>query len=459
MSEPESTTIDDFKNRQDSKTYESYSQYQDSGEEWLGPIPSGWDATKLKFLIREKLTYGVSESPEKYHPDKPRYIRITDINDRGGLNEDVKKSIGTEISEDYLLQEDDILLARSGSVGKSLIFDGVEEEDAVFAGYLIRVRLKRQVNPMFFKYFCQTTNYWDWIESYSIESTIKNVSADKYKELVVPIPPINDQNRIVEYLNREIGDINYLIDKKEELLDLIEEKRMTIITDAVTQGFESDVKSRASGIPGVGQVPKDWELVPLKYSSRNISVGIVQKPSQYYVDEGVPALRSLNVKKNEIIEDDFVYISEEANKELKSTQVYAGDLVSVRSGDPGTTAVVPDELDGVNCIDLIIIREPDGYIPDFLSFLMNSEASTTQIEAGTEGAAQQHFNVEEVKELVFPKPSIEEQREILDWLSPRLKEIDELEEKIQEGIDRLKEYRTALITKAVTGQIDVRGGV
>jgi type I restriction enzyme S subunit len=230
-----------------------------------------------------------------------------------------------------------------------------------------------------------------------------------------------------------------------------------MVTNAVTQGFDSNIKTKSSGVPGLGEVPEDWNLAPLKYSSRNITVGIVSKPSQYYVEEGVPALRSLNIKKNEIVEEELVYISEEANSELKGSQLHSGDLVSVRSGDPGTTAVVPDELDGANCIDLIIIRQPDGYIPEFLSFLMNSEASTSQIEAGTEGAAQQHFNVGEVKELVFPKPSVDEQREILDWLSPRLKEMDEMEAKIQEGIERLKEYRTALITEAVTGQIDVQG--
>ena len=140
---------------------------------------------------------------------------------------------------------------------------------------------------------------------------------------------------------------------------------------------------------------------------------------------------------------------------MSGSRLRAGDLVAVRSGDPGTTAVVPKRLDGANCIDLIIIRRPNGYLPEFLSLLMNSEIARRQIEFGTEGALQQHFNVEEVNDLVFPKPSTDEQNKILEWLSPRQSRIDQLQAEVQEGIELLKEKRQALITKAVTGQIDV----
>ncbi|MBK6511264.1 MAG: hypothetical protein IPG06_18740 [Haliea sp.] len=160
-----------------------------------------------------------------------------------------------------------------------------------------------------------------------------------------------------------------------------------------------------SGVELLGEVPAHWEVLRLKNVSPEITVGIVVEPSKYYVDEGVPALRSLNVKPGYISKDQLVYISPEANEVLSKSKIYAGDLVAVRSGQPGTTAVVPKDLDRSNCIDLIIIRKPIGGCEKFLCWYLASDCAIRQFSEGSGGAIQQHFNIS-CGEYCRPQPRI-----------------------------------------------------
>jgi type I restriction enzyme S subunit len=459
MQDTQKTTIQQFESEGDSR-YGKYSEYKQTDRSWL-EVPAHWEVRRLKYCA--EINPSKNEVGDLEPDTEVTFLPMENVSEQGEITHGETELLEDVIDGYTYFRENDILVAkitpcfenRKGTLAKDL-------ENGIGFGTTEFVVLRPSDDLMDeFLYYVTASNLFRKIGEGHMKGAAgqKRVPDEFFQNFPQVLPPTNEQQAIAEFLNRETSKISNLIRKKKELINLIEEKRTALITDAVTQGLDSSVEMKPSGVPGLGLVPEKWDLIPLKYSSRNITVGIVQKPTQYYVDDGVPALRSLNVNENEIIEEDFVYISDEANDELKGSQLHSGDLVSVRSGDPGTTAVVPDNLDGANCIDLIIIREPNGYNPEFLSFLMNSEASTSQIEAGTEGAAQQHFNVGEVKELVFPKPDLDEQREILDWLSPRLQEMDETKAKIQESIESLKEYRTALITEAVTGQIDVRGEV
>jgi len=454
MQDTQKSTIQEYSSK---KRYGQYPEYKEADITLIDEIPSEWEISKIKYMF-DRVESGTtpSRSNKEYYGGEIGWVTIEDLND--GIVSDTEQNVTKKALDDNtgleIYPEGSLLIAIYASVGKLGILD-FPATTSQASCVLINPN-----NDVLTKYVFYTllAHRNDLIKT-SYGGVQDNISQGIVKNFNLYRPPVDHQKKIVDFLDSETEKIDELIDKKKELVRLLRQKRSALITNAVTRGLDSTKTLKKSGIPGLGKIPGEWNLAPLKYSSRNITVGIVSEPSQYYVDEGVPALRSLNINENEVVEKELVYISEESNNELKGSQLHSGDLVSVRSGDPGTTAVVPDEYDGANCIDLIIIREPDGYIPEFLSFLMNSEASTSQIEAGTEGAAQQHFNVGEVKELVFPKPDLDEQREILDWLSPRLEEIDKTEAKIEEGIERLKEYRTALITEAVTGQIDVRGEV
>ena len=447
MQETQKTTIGQFESRGEDR-YKRYPEYKSACGDHLQKVPSHWESRSFQYWAEKKNDKGGEE--------KRDFITLEHINSVTGDLVDEFEWEKKKSSEYYLFEPGDVLFGKLRPYLRKYYY---VDKSGCCGTDLMVLRPKSDVTSEYLYYFLHSEDFIQFTDANSHGVKMPRTSWRKISSAHFRLPPLEEQNAIVEFLDREIEVIDDLIDRKSKLITLLEEKQKSLITKVVTKGLDTSIETKDSGVPGLGSVPENWELIPLKYSSRNITVGIVSKPSQYYVDDGVPALRSLNVKENEIVEDELVYISEEDNNELKGSQIHSGDLVSVRSGDPGTTAVVPDELDGANCIDLIIIREPDGYLPDFLSFLMNSEASTSQIEAGTEGSAQQHFNVGEVKELVFPKPDLDEQREILDWLSPRLRGMNKTKAKVQESIESLKEYRTALITEAVTGQIDVRGEV
>jgi type I restriction enzyme S subunit len=185
----------------------------------------------------------------------------------------------------------------------------------------------------------------------------------------------------------------------------------------------------------------------------------VVEPSKYYVDDGVPALRSLNVSPGEITRENMVYISDESNDSLAKSQLRSGDIVAVRSGQTGVAAVVPPELDGCNCIDLIIIRKPEQGCERFLCWYLASDAALYQFEGGSDGAIQKHFNIGTAMNLLVAWPSEIEQREIASFLDDELGKLDCLVTSTLRAITLLKEHRSALIAAVVTGKIDVRGEV
>jgi type I restriction enzyme S subunit len=214
---------------------------------------------------------------------------------------------------------------------------------------------------------------------------------------------------------------------------------------------------KASGVEWLGEVPATWSVVRLKYVTPQVTVGIVVTPAKYYVDEGVPCLRSLNVRPGRLLDTDLVHISEESNAQLSKSQVFAGDLVAVRTGKPGTTAVVDERFDRANCIDLLIIRQSDRFVSDLLSYTLNSDLAVRQFTTGSGGAIQQHFNVETAKDLIIPLPPVDEQVEIVQRLDSQVGDLDEIVKRERGLISRLQELRTSLISEVVTGKVDVRG--
>ena len=289
-------------------------------------------------------------------------------------------------------------------------------------------------------------------------TTFLELSGDELGSFLMPKPAPVEQELICAFLDRETAKIDTLIAEQQRLIELLQEKRQAVISHAVTKGLNPNAPMKDSGVEWLGEVQEHWEVKPLKHLTRQISVGVVVEPSKYYDDQGtVPALRSLNIKAGEIQMDDCVYITEESNEILKKSRLCAGDLVVVRTGQPGTCAVIPDELDNCNCIDLIFIRKPRDGDSTYLMLSLSSDSSRYQYAAGAEGAIQQHFNVKTASELVVPWPPEEEQSQIRDWLMRKTSDVDRLTSIAVQSIELLEERRSALISAAVTGQMDVRG--
>ena len=219
-----------------------------SGVEWLGEVPEHWETRRLRYLIEGKLTYGANAAAEHTNLEWPRYLRITDFGADGSLRPDTFRSLAPELARDYLVQNGDLLFARSGAtVGKAfLVTDSIGE--ACHAGYLIRCRVNRAcILPEFLFQYTQSTAFARWKDATCIIATIQNIGADKYADLSVPVPPLHEQAEITSHLDVSMRYLRSFIAHAESEISLTREYRTRLIADVVTG--KVDVREAAAALP------------------------------------------------------------------------------------------------------------------------------------------------------------------------------------------------------------------
>ncbi|HBO7922171.1 restriction endonuclease subunit S [Pseudomonas aeruginosa] len=224
-----------------------------SGVEWLGEVPAHWRAVRLRHCLVDALTYGANEPSDEANLEHPRYIRITDLNDDGTLSAETYKSLPPEKAEPYMLEEGDVLFARSGAtVGKSFLYSR-EYGPACYAGYLIRARVnKRALIPMYLWMCTQSRQYEQFIGESNIQATIQNVSAEKYGNMWIALPEIEEQEKILAELEIQLSQFKSLMETSVGALVLLQERRSALISAAVTGKI--DVRSWQP--PASTQAPK-----------------------------------------------------------------------------------------------------------------------------------------------------------------------------------------------------------
>jgi len=227
---------------------------------------------------------------------------------------------------------------------------------------------------------------------------------------LIPLPPLPEQKNIAHILST----VQQAIEAQERIIQTTSELKKALMNKLFTEGLHNEPQKQTE----IGSVPESWEVVRCEDVCDTISVGIVVKPSSYYVANGVPAFRSQNVREDRIQPEPMVYISEEANNgPVKKSKLSVGDVLIVRTGYPGTSCVVPPEFDGSNCIDLIFVRPNRAKLRShYLSRFFNSDAAKVQVQAGKIGLAQQHFNVGAVKNTQMPLPPTDQQDKIVAHL-------------------------------------------
>ena len=432
--------------------YKPYPTYKPSAVEWLGEIPAHWDVRRLKHLLREPLQYGANEASNHIDPDSPRYIRITDIREDGTLWQDTFRSIPQAVARPYLLAEGDLLFARSGAtVGKTFRYLPSWGK-AAFAGYLIRARLDYGLlGSDFAEYYTHSQSYNDWILGNQIQSpTIQNVSAERYASLVVTLPPLPEQRAIAGFLDRATAKIDSLVAKMERLIELLQEKRSALISRAVTKGLDPKVPMKHSGAEWLGKIPAHWEVKRLKYVADFIN-GAAFKPDEW-LSVGTPIIRIQNLNGGD-------HFNHTTRKMPVKYIAQRGDLLFGWSGNRGTSfGPFLWWRDGKHFVNQHIFRViPINVTKEWFYWALR--AVTFHAEQQAHGIiGMVHITRDELGAIYIPfLPDTSEQRAIAGFLDRETAKIDTLIAKVREAIDRLTELRTALISAAVTGRIDVRG--
>jgi len=232
----------------DVRTGQPYSAYKDSGVEWLGKVPEHWEVVPLKRITLGRLKYGANAAAEFNNPSWPRYLRITDFRKNGELRDDTFRSLPPDVAKEYLVRPGDIFLARSGAtVGKSFLV-AASTGIACYAGYLIRVRPNlARTKPEFLFAFLQSHAFSEWRSAAFIVATIENISAEKYGDLLVPLPTLEEQECIVEWLEQRFARIDAAMGATRRQIELLREYRTRLIADVVTG--KVDVREAAVRLP------------------------------------------------------------------------------------------------------------------------------------------------------------------------------------------------------------------
>ena len=413
------------------------------GYGWFEKVPRHWSVLRLRRAV-----HVINEKRPIIPGD--RYIGLENIEPWTGRLIAGEGGASAE-GVGACFREGDVLF---GKLRPYLAKAHLAGSDGIGSTELLVLRQGRLL-PAFLRYCLLTPGVIDAVMATTYGAKMPRANWEDIGSLFVPLPPIDEQVAVAGLLDQMTTKIDLLIERQGDFLARLNEQRRAIVTKAVTQGIKAEAVMQKTGLPILPAIPLHWAIKRLRHIAGDISVGVVVTPAKYYAETGVPALRSLNVKEMQVSHDDLVFFDEASHRLLAKSKLRADDLVAVRTGKPGTTAVIGPDLDGVNCIDLIIIRQSAKFHSRFLAYVMNSDLAETQYVEGSEGALQLHFNIETAKNLVVPVPPVPEQAEIAAFLDQRLTRLDALCARSTEMIEHLREHRAALISAAVTGQIDL----
>ena len=414
------------------RRFRRYPEYKSSGVAWLGDLPSHWKPKRFKFGCSRSALYGANESAESYSLDGIRFLRTTDIDDSGSLVDDGAVYLPEELVQDYLLSDGDILISRSGTLGRALHYQRDVHGPCAYAGYLVRFVPKPTLDPRFAFYFTKSKVFVGWLSVSAIQSTIGNINGQKYGNLHLPDPALGEQRAIADFLDRETARIDQLVEKKRRMVEVLGEKRQAVISRAVTKGLDADVPMKDSGVVWLGDIPVHWDVKQLR--------------------RAIMFQRGHDLPTDEREEGEVVIVSSSGVSSTHSRAIAkAPGIVTGRYGTIGQFHLINQDYWPLNTTLYSINLY--GNEPRFLLYMlahMSPQFLAHAVKSAVPGVDRKDVHADHVA-----VPPISEQRAIAAFLDRETVRIDTLVTKIRETIDRLREFRSALITAAVTGQIDV----
>jgi type I restriction enzyme S subunit len=366
-----------------------------------------------------------------------------------------------------LAKKGDVVVSTVRTYLKALAEVGDEHAECVFStGFAVLRRKPDQLEEGFLKWITSNELLVQAIESHSTGVSYPAINAGDLVKLKVAVPPSNEQVRIAETLDRETARIDALIEKKTRFIELLKEKRQALITQAVTKGLDPTVPMKDSGVEWIGEVPAHWVgSYKLVWLAKQAKGSFVNGPfgsdllSSELQTEGVPVIYIRDVKPTGYSRKSKDCVTEKKAKQLSVCQVRPGDVLLAKVGSPpGDACVYPiAEPLGIVTQDVVRIRpERAKVVAEYLCFLMNSDIGRSLVDSISVESTRKRFGLGELKQLRVALPGIREQEQIATWIEDRTSKIDALILKSEKSTTLLTERRSALITAAVTGQIDLR---
>lgn len=423
--------------------WKPYPNYKDSGIEWLGEIPEHWDIYRLKYcvdLINEKVDGRESTLP---------YIGLEHIEPWTGKLVSVVGEISTDSQANHFKPGDVLFGKLRPYLAKVLC----AKEEGICTGELLVLRPTRILQCYLFNYML--TREWILIvDSSTYGAKMPRASWEFIGKLPVLVPPVEEQRAIAAFLDRETARIDAIIEKKQRQIELLQEKRTALISHAVTKGLNPDVKMKDSGIEWLGEVPEHWEVKPIK---RVASYNDEVLPETTDPDFEIEYVDISGVDEIDGIRTTQIFRFENAPSRARR-RVQDGDIIvsTVRTYLKAIAGVHNPPENMIVSTGFCVIRPCVNLETGFARYLFKANYLINDIVARSVGVSYPAINASDLVAIKVALPSLEEQRAIAAFLDRETARIDTLIEKIRASIDLLREYRTALISAAVTGKIDVR---
>ncbi|KMN82934.1 hypothetical protein VK98_05385 [Chromobacterium sp. LK11] len=424
-----------------------YMQYKDSGVEWLGEVPTHWSVRRLGFHFEERR--------EKVSDKDFPALSVTKLGVVPQLDTAAKTDDGDNrkkvCSGDFVINSRS---DRKGSSGASRLEGSVSLINTV-------LRPVENIDIEFVHHLLRSVPFQEEFYRYGkgIVADLWSTNYSEMRNIMLALPGSAEQSAIAAFLDRETSKVDTLLAEQEKLLALLAEKRQATISHAVTKGLNPDAPMKDSGVEWLGKVPAHWGVKRMKLLVRESIAGPYGSSltKSMYVASGYRVYGQQQVIPNDFSVGDY-YISEEKFTEMTRYQVAPDDVLISVMGTIGRAAVVPMNVEpGIINPRLVLYRVLKHLIhPRYLQAFLNSPTSQDYFSLAAQGTTMEGLNMTSIGELEVALPPLDEQLQILDFIRQEEAKIGALADAATRAIELLKERRSALITAAVTGQIDVR---
>ncbi|WP_435980559.1 restriction endonuclease subunit S [Psychrobacter sp. DM4] len=446
--------------------YQQYDEYKDSEVEWLEKVPSHWQPVPIKYLASEKDTLFLDGD----------WIESKDISDSGiryittgNVGEGQYKEQGTGFISDQVFQklncsevfEQDILISRLNlPIGRACLVPNLNNRIVTSVDNVI-LRPDIIYCKRFLVHLFSSSEYFHNTANLARGATMQRISRGLLGNIRISLPEKEEQVQIANFLDFETAQIDTLIEKQQTLIQLLKEKRQAVISHAVTKGLNPDSPMKDSGVEWLGEVPEHWEIMAISKLTQKITNGYVGPTRDILVPNGVPYIQATHIKRGNVNFDDAYFVREEWSKKHSKSILREQDVLVVQTGaGTGDIGLVTSKEAGYNCHALIILQPKAHLIlGGFLSFILQSDYGYAILYSIRTGGMHPHLNCGEVKYVKVSLPPIDEQQEIISYIERMKSKFNDLIDNAERAIQLMQERRTALISAAVTGKIDVRGWV
>ena len=439
-----------------SNKYQAYPEYKDSGVEWLGDVPSEWEIYFGKRVFKSIRESALDTDEQLAASQKygvvPQSLMM-ELNDS-------KVMLALKGTESFRhVEKDNFVISLRSFEG------GIEHSDfsgCVSPAYTV-LSASKLIFPRFYKYLFKSSSYISALQS-STDSLRdgKSISYEQFGRIQLMLPKINEQQTIANFLDHETAKIDTLIEKQQQLIQLLKEKRQAVISHAVTKGLSSlnggpNAPMKDSGVEWLGEVPEHWDVCRLKFVAK-IESGHTpdKKIESYWIDCDIPWV-SLNdssqLKQVDYISETSIYLNEKGIANSSARKLPPRSVVFTRDASIGLAAITTKVMAVSQHVIAWICLE-DKVIPEFL--LLIFYAMNEEFNRYTFGATLKTIGMADINKLTGAFPGIKEQKKIVDHVFKMRDALDVLILKAEQSILLMQERRTALISAAVTGKIDVR---